>query len=148
MSEQQLAHAIRILAVDAIESAQSGHPGMPLGMAEIATVLWREFLQHQPSDPNWFNRDRLVVSNGHGAMLLYAALYLRGYAITLNDLKAFRQLGSKTPGHPELDQDMGVETTTGPLGQGFANAVGMAMAEQILAQQYNQPGFKLVDHDT
>ncbi len=143
-----LANAIRFLSVDAVEQAQSGHPGMPLGMADIATVLWQRFLKHNPKNPHWFNRDRFVLSNGHGSMLLYSLLHLSGYAVSLNDLKQFRQLHSKTPGHPEYKQTPGVETTTGPLGQGLANAVGMAIAEKILGQQFNDTLTTLVDHYT
>lgn len=143
-----LAKALRFLSVDAVEKAQSGHPGMPLGMADIATVLWKKYLKHNPNNPRWFNRDRFVISNGHGSMLLYALLHMSGYALTLEDLKQFRQLGSKTPGHPEHEITAGVETTTGPLAQGLANAVGMALAEKGLAAQFNRPNFPLVDHYT
>lgn len=142
-----LAHAIRFLSIDAVERAQSGHPGMPLGMADIATVLWTKFLKHNPKNPLWFNRDRFVLSNGHGSMLLYSLLHLTGYAVDIEELKNFRQLNSKTPGHPEYSHTPGVETTTGPLGQGLANAVGMALAEKILAARFNQ-SFALVDHFT
>lgn len=142
-----LAHAIRFLSIDAVEVAQSGHPGMPLGMADIATVLWKKFLRYNPKNPLWFNRDRFVLSNGHGSMLLYALLHLTGYALSIEELKHFRQLHSKTPGHPEFSHAPGVETTTGPLGQGLANAVGMAIAEKILAARFNQTQI-LVDHDT
>lgn len=145
---KELANAIRMLSIDAINEAQSGHPGMPLGMADIATVLWKKFLKHHPKNPHWFNRDRFILSNGHGSMLLYALLHLTGYTLSLDELKQFRQLNSKTPGHPELGHTPGVETTTGPLGQGLANAVGMAIAEQVLAQQYNREGYPLVDHYT
>lgn len=144
----ELAKAIRMLSVDAVEKAQSGHPGMPLGMADIATVLWQKFLKHSPSNPYWFDRDRFVLSNGHGSMLLYSLLHLTGYALTIEDLQQFRQLHSKTPGHPEHTDTPGVETTTGPLGQGLANAVGMAIAEKVLATQFNKPGFELVNHHT
>lgn len=144
----ELASAIRILSVDAVEQAQSGHPGMPLGMADIATVLWTKFLKHNPQNPHWFNRDRFVLSNGHGSMLLYSLLHLTGYNLSLEDLKHFRQLNSKTPGHPELGHTPGVETTTGPLGQGLANAVGMALAERVLATHFNHDQFNLVDHYT
>ena len=143
-----LANAIRFLSVDAVEQAQSGHPGMPLGMADIATVLWQQFLKHNPKNPYWFNRDRFVLSNGHGSMLLYALLHLSGYALPISELKQFRQLHSKTPGHPEYSHTPGVETTTGPLGQGLANAVGMAIAEKILAAQFNDELSDLVDHHT
>lgn len=145
---KQLANAIRFLSVDAIQKANSGHPGMPLGMADIATVLWREFLKHNPSDSKWCDRDRFIISNGHGSMLLYSLLHLTGYALTIDDIKNFRQLHSKTPGHPEVDCTPGVETTTGPLGQGLANAVGMALAEKNLAEQFNRPELKIIDHYT
>jgi transketolase len=145
---KELASALRILSVDAVDKAQSGHPGMPLGMADIATVLWKKFLKHHPKNPHWFNRDRFVLSNGHGSMLLYSLLHLTGYNLPLEELKQFRQLHSKTPGHPEYDHTPGVETTTGPLGQGLANAVGMALAEQVLASQFNKEGLPLVDHYT
>ena len=145
---REMALAIRFLSVDAVEQAQSGHPGMPLGMADIATVLWKKFLKHNPHNPYWFNRDRFVLSNGHGSMLLYAVLHLTGYAVSLDELKRFRQLHSKTPGHPERLETPGVETTTGPLGQGLANAVGMALAEKILAAQFNRNQHVLVDHYT
>ena len=148
ISNNSIANAIRFLSVDAIQKANSGHPGMPLGMADIATVLWREFLRHNPNNPKWLNRDRFVLSNGHGSMLLYSLLHLTGYALTIDDIKSFRQLHSKTPGHPEVDFTPGVETTTGPLGQGLANAVGMALAEKNLAAQFNRPEFDLIDHYT
>ncbi|MGE0356841.1 MAG: transketolase [Burkholderiales bacterium] len=143
-----LANAIRALAMDAVQKANSGHPGMPMGMAEIAEVLWRRFLRHNPANPAWPDRDRFVLSNGHGSMLQYALLHLTGYAVTLEDLKAFRQLHSRTPGHPEVGVTPGVETTTGPLGQGLANAVGMALAERLLAAEFNRPGHTVVDHQT
>jgi transketolase len=142
------ADALRFLAADAVELAQSGHPGAPLGMADIADTLWRGHLRHNPFDPHWINRDRFVLSNGHGSMLLYALLHLTGYDLPIAELKRFRQMGSKTPGHPEVDVTPGVETTTGPLGQGFANAAGMALAEKMLAAQFNRPGFDLIDHHT
>src|SRR6478609_2127660 len=147
-SRRELANAIRFLAADAVEQAKSGHPGMPMGMADIAEVLWNDYLRHNPNNPNWFNRDRFVLSNGHGSMLHYALLHLSGYEMSIDDLKAFRQLESKTPGHPENFMTPGVETTTGPLGQGFANAVGMALAEKLLAQRFNRPEFEVVDHHT
>jgi len=147
-SRRDLANAIRFLAIDAVEAAKSGHPGMPMGMADIAEVLWNDFLRHNPNNPSWFNRDRFVLSNGHGSMLQYALLHLSGYDLSIDDLKAFRQLESKTPGHPENFMTPGVETTTGPLGQGFANAVGMALAEKLLAQRFNRPEFEVVDHHT
>ena len=145
---RQLCDALRVLAIDAVEAAQSGHPGMPMGMAEIAEVLWRGFLKHNPADPGWPDRDRFVLSNGHGSMLLYALLHLTGYALPLEELKRFRQLHSKTPGHPEVGVTPGVETTTGPLGQGLANAVGMALAEQLLAAEFNRPAHAVVNHRT
>jgi len=144
----ELANAIRALAMDAVQRANSGHPGMPMGMADIAEVLWNDYLSHNPSDPAWFNRDRFVVSNGHGSMLLYAVLHLSGYKLPMEELKNFRQLHSKTAGHPEHGHTPGVETTTGPLGQGLANAVGMALAERLLAASFNRDGFPLVDHHT
>jgi transketolase len=147
-SDSELANSIRALAMDAVEAARSGHPGMPMGMAEIAVALWRRHLRHNPANPAWPNRDRFVVSNGHGSMLLYSLLHLTGYPLPIEELKRFRQLGSKTPGHPEYGYAPGVETTTGPLGQGFANAVGMALAEELLAAQFNRPGFDIVDHHT
>jgi len=142
------ANAIRMLAVDAVQQANSGHPGMPMGMADIATVLWTRHLRHNPTNPQWPNRDRFVLSNGHGSMLLYALLHLTGYDLTMDDLKGFRQLHSRTPGHPEVGITPGVETTTGPLGQGLANAVGMALAEQMLAVDFNVDGHAIVDHHT
>jgi transketolase len=144
----ELCNALRVLSIDAVEAAKSGHPGMPMGMAEIAEVLWRGYLKHNPADPHWPDRDRFVLSNGHGSMLLYALLHLTGYALPLEELKRFRQLHSKTPGHPEVGVTPGVETTTGPLGQGLANAVGMALAEQLLAAEFNRPGHLIVDHRT
>ena len=144
----ELANAIRALAMDAVQKANSGHPGMPMGMADIAQVLWRKYMRHNPANPAWFNRDRFILSNGHGSMLQYAVLHLTGYDLPMEQIKAFRQLHSKTPGHPEYGVTPGVETTTGPLGQGLANAVGMAIAENILADEFNRPGFKLVDHHT
>jgi transketolase len=143
-----LANAIRFLSIDAVNKANSGHPGAPMGMADIATVLWREFLKHNPKNPGWFNRDRFVLSNGHGSMLLYSLLHLSGYKLSINDIKKFRQLNSLTPGHPECDITPGVETTTGPLGQGLANGVGMALAEKNLAAEYNKPGNTIIDHNT
>ncbi|MGH8724572.1 MAG: transketolase, partial [Burkholderiales bacterium] len=147
-SEAELANSLRALAMDAVEAAKSGHPGMPMGMAEIAVALWKRHLRHNPANPGWANRDRFVLSNGHGSMLLYSLLHLTGYALPIGELKRFRQLGSKTPGHPERGCAPGVETTTGPLGQGIANAVGMALAERLLAAQFNRPGHDLVDHFT
>ncbi len=147
-SRRDLANAIRFLAMDAVEAAKSGHPGMPMGMAEIAEVLWNDFLRHNPNNPKWFNRDRFVLSNGHGSMLQYALLHLSGYDLPIEELKNFRQLHSRTAGHPEFGHTPGVETTTGPLGQGFANAVGLALAEKLLAQRFNRPEFDVVDHTT
>ena len=147
-SDSELANALRALAMDAVETAKSGHPGMPMGMAEIAVALWGRHLKHNPGNPAWANRDRFVLSNGHGSMLLYALLHLTGYDLPMAELKRFRQLGSKTPGHPEVGHTPGVETTTGPLGQGVANAVGMALAEKLLAAHFNRPGLDIVDHHT
>jgi len=144
----QLANALRMLAADAVEAAKSGHPGMPLGMAEIAEVVWRRHLRHNPGNPSWPDRDRFVLSNGHGSMLLYALLHLTGYDLPIGELKRFRQLHSKTPGHPEVGLTPGIETTTGPLGQGLANAVGMALAEKLLAARFNRDGHAIVDHRT
>lgn len=148
MSNRKLANAIRILSVDAIQKANSGHPGAPMGMADIAEVVWRHHLRHNPKNPQWLNRDRYVQSNGHGSMLLYSLLHLTGYDLSMNDIREFRQLHSRTPGHPEYGYTPGVETTTGPLGQGVANAVGMAIAEKALAAEFNKPGFDIVDHHT
>ena len=136
----QLANAIRFLSVDAVQKANSGHPGAPMGMAEMAEVLWTKFLRHNPANPKFYNRDRFILSNGHASMLLYSLLHLTGYNLSIEDLKNFRQLHSKTPGHPEYGYTDGVETTTGPLGQGIANAVGMALAEKILAAEFNKDG--------
>jgi transketolase len=147
-SRRELANGIRALAMDAVQKAKSGHPGMPMGMADIAEVLWNDYLKHDPAEPKWADRDRFVLSNGHGSMLLYALLHLTGYALPVDELKRFRQLHSKTPGHPEYGMTPGVETTTGPLGQGLANTVGMAIAEKSLAARFNRPGFKVVDHHT
>ncbi|MDC1387711.1 transketolase [Gammaproteobacteria bacterium] len=145
---KDLANAIRFLSIDAVQAAKSGHPGMPMGMADIAVALWKYNLKHNPSNPTWFNRDRFVLSNGHGSMLLYSLLHLTGYNLSIEDIKNFRQLGSKTPGHPELDLDIGIETTTGPLGQGLGNAVGMALAEKMLAARFNKPDLSPIDHFT
>ncbi len=144
----RMANAIRHLAMDAVQKANSGHPGMPMGMADIAVALWDQHLKHNPSDPQWLNRDRFVLSNGHGSMLLYSLLHLSGYDLPISELKNFRQLHSKTPGHPEFGITPGVETTTGPLGQGISNAVGMALAEKLLAAEFNRPGFDIIDHYT
>ena len=148
VSRQQCANAIRALSMDAVQKAKSGHPGAPMGMADIAEVLWNDYLQHNPGNPNWFNRDRFVLSNGHGSMLLYSLLHLTGYDLPIEELQQFRQLGSKTPGHPEYGYTPGVETTTGPLGQGLANAVGMAIAERTLAAQFNREGHAVISHHT
>jgi transketolase len=147
-SRRDLANAIRALSMDAVQQANSGHPGMPMGMADIAEVLWNDFLRHSPANPRWHNRDRFVVSNGHGSMLLYSLLHLSGYPLSMDEIRNFRQLGFHTAGHPEYAPDLGIETTTGPLGQGIANAVGMALAERCLAERYNRPGFEVVDHHT
>ncbi|RDJ00460.1 transketolase [Dyella solisilvae] len=147
-TRRELANAVRALAMDAVEQANSGHPGMPMGMADIAEVLWNDFLQHNPVNPKWFNRDRFVLSNGHGSMLQYALLHLTGYDLPMDQLKRFRQLHSKTAGHPEASETPGVETTTGPLGQGLANAVGFALAEKVLAAHFNRPGHEIVNHHT
>jgi transketolase len=143
-----LANAIRMLALDAVEAAKNGHPGMPMGMADIAEVLWNDYLRFSPTQPHWYDRDRFVLSNGHGSMLLYAVAHLTGYDLSIDEIKKFRQLGMRTAGHPERDLDIGIETTTGPLGQGLANAVGVALAERTLAAQFNQPGHAIVDHYT
>ncbi len=147
-SRRELANAIRALSMDAVQRANSGHPGMPMGMADIAEVLWRDFLKHNPGNPRWADRDRFVLSNGHGSMLLYSVLNLTGYPLALDELRNFRQLGSRTAGHPEHEIDIGIETTTGPLAQGLANAVGMALAEKKLAAEFNRPGHEIVDHHT
>ena len=147
-SRRDLANAIRALSMDAVQQANSGHPGAPMGMADIAEVLWNDYLVHNPADPDWVNRDRFVLSNGHGSMLLYSLLHLTGYELPIEEIKNFRQLHSKTPGHPEYGYAPGVETTTGPLGQGVSNAIGMALAEKILAAQFNRPGHNIVDHQT
>ncbi|HEB99447.1 MAG TPA: transketolase [Thiotrichales bacterium] len=147
-SRKELANAIRALSMDAVQKANSGHPGAPMGMADIAEVLWNDFLKHNPKNPNWYDRDRFVLSNGHGSMLIYSLLHLTGYDLSMDDIKAFRQLHSKTPGHPEYGYTPGVETTTGPLGQGITNAVGMALAERTLAAQFNREGHHIVDHYT
>ncbi|HZX92462.1 MAG TPA: transketolase [Rudaea sp.] len=148
VSRRELANAIRALSMDAVEAAKSGHPGMPMGMADIAEVLWNDFLSHNPANPNWCNRDRFMLSNGHGSMLLYSLLHLTGYDFPIDEIKRFRQLHSKTAGHPEASEFPGIETTTGPLGQGLANAVGMALAEKVLAARFNRPDLNIVDHYT
>ena len=147
-TRRALANAIRALSMDAVQAANSGHPGAPMGMADISEVLWRDFLKHNPGNPRWWNRDRFVLSNGHGSMLLYSLLHLTGYPLGIDEIKNFRQLGARTWGHPERDLDIGIETTTGPLGQGLANAVGMALAEKLLAGEFNREGLGLVDHHT
>ena len=147
-NRRELANAIRALAMDAVQEANSGHPGAPMGMADIAEVLWREVMHHNPGNPHWPNRDRFILSNGHASMLLYAVLNLTGYPLSMDEIKRFRQLGSLTPGHPEHDLPIGIETTTGPLGQGLAMSVGFALAEKILAAHFNRPDFPVVDHYT
>src|SRR5207302_2586896 len=147
-SEGELANSIRALAMDAVEKAKSGHPGMPMGMAEIAVALWTRHLRHDPARPAWPDRDRFVLSNGHGSMLQYALLHLTGYDLPMAEIRRFRQLHSKTPGHPEVGYTPGVETTTGPLGQGLANAIGLALAERLLAAEFNREGHAIVDHFT
>jgi transketolase len=145
---RNLANAVRVLSLDAVEAAKSGHPGMPMGMADMAEVLWNDFLRHNPGNPRWADRDRFVLSNGHGSMLLYSLLHLTGYPLSIDELRRFRQLGAHTAGHPERDLHLGIETTTGPLGQGLANALGMALAEKLLAAEFNRPGYPIVDHRT
>ena len=148
VTQLQAANAIRALSMDAVQKANSGHPGAPMGMADIAEVLWTQYLKHNPNNPNWADRDRFVLSNGHGSMLIYSLLHLTGYDLSIDDIKDFRQLHSKTPGHPEYGYTPGVETTTGPLGQGLANAVGMAVAEKLMAARFNKGDHTLVDHRT
>src|SRR5688500_8309916 len=147
-NDSLMANAIRALAMDAVQQANSGHPGAPMGMADIAVALWGSHLKHNPANPHWFDRDRFVLSNGHASMLIYALLHLTGYALPVQELRNFRQMHSRTPGHPEVDITPGVETTTGPLGQGLANAVGMALSEKLLAQEFNADGHQIVDHHT
>jgi len=147
-ARRALANAIRALSMDAVQAANSGHPGAPMGMADIAEVLWNDYLKHNPGNPRWVDRDRFVLSNGHASMLLYSLLHLTGYPLSIEELKNFRQLGALTAGHPEYQPEIGIETTTGPLGQGITNAVGMALAEKMLAAQFNKPGFDVVDHRT
>lgn len=147
-SRKELANAIRVLSMDAVQKAKSGHPGAPMGMADIAEVLWRDYLNHNPTNPEWVDRDRFILSNGHGSMLIYSLLHLSGYDLPIEEIKNFRQMHSKTPGHPEYGYAPGIETTTGPLGQGITNAVGMAIAEKALAAQFNREGHDIVDHHT
>ena len=147
-SRKQLANAVRALSMDAVQAANSGHPGMPMGMADIAEVLWNDYVSHNPANPDWADRDRVVISNGHGSMLIYSVLHLSGYPLPMEELRNFRQLHSKTAGHPEYGEAPGVETTTGPLGQGLANAVGMALGEKVLANRFNRDQHTLVDHYT
>ncbi len=147
-TRRELANVIRVLAMDAVQQANSGHPGAPMGMADIAEVLWRGFMKYNPANPRWWDRDRFILSNGHASMLLYALLHLTGYPVSMEELRNFRQLGSRTAGHPEHDLAMGIETTTGPLGQGLANGVGMALAEKILAAHFNRPDLAIIDHYT
>ena len=147
-SRRELANAIRAISMDAVQKANSGHPGAPMGMADIAEVLYNDFVQHNPSNPKWVDRDRFVMSNGHGSMLPYSLLHLTGYDLPMDEIKNFRQLHSKTPGHPEYGYAPGIETTTGPLGQGITNAVGMAIAEKALAARFNKDGHTVVDHNT
>ncbi|MGY8795722.1 MAG: 1-deoxy-D-xylulose-5-phosphate synthase N-terminal domain-containing protein, partial [Woeseiales bacterium] len=145
---RHLANAIRALSMDAVQAANSGHPGAPMGMADIAEVLWNDYLQHNPANPGWWNRDRFVLSNGHGSMLLYSLLHLTGYPLSIDEIRNFRQFGYRTAGHPEREAELSIETTTGPLGQGLTNAVGMALAEKHLAASFNRDGFDVVDHRT
>src|SRR3954465_11589838 len=147
-SAADIVNAIRALAMDAVQKANSGHPGMPMGRGEIREVLWRHFLRHNPENPAWPDRDRFILSNGHGSMLQYALLHLSGYDLPIEELRRFRQLHSKTPGHPEVGITPGIETTTGPLGQGISNAIGRGIAERLLAAQFNRPGHEIVDHHT
>ncbi|MGH8230584.1 MAG: transketolase, partial [Steroidobacteraceae bacterium] len=147
-TRRELANVLRVLAMDAVQQANSGHPGAPMGMADIAEVLWRDFLKHNPANPLWRDRDRFILSNGHASMLLYGLLHLTGYPLSMDDIRHFRQLGSRTPGHPEHDPPLGIETTTGPLGQGLANGVGFALAEKLLAAHFNRPELPIVDHYT
>ena len=147
-SRKKMANAIRALSMDAVQKANSGHPGMPMGMADIAEVLWNDFMRHNPKNPEWADRDRFVLSNGHGSMLLYSLLHLTGYPLSIEQIKNFRQFNQVTAGHPEREPDIGIETTTGPLGQGITNAIGMAMAEKILAAAFNKPNYEIVNHRT
>ena len=148
INSRELANAIRFLSIDAVELAKSGHPGAPMGLAEAAMVLWLDYLKHNPNNPKWLNRDRFVLSNGHASMLIYSLLHLSGYSLTIDDLKSFRQLHSATPGHPEYGETPGVETTTGPLGQGLANAVGFAIAERNLSARFNKKDIELINNKT
>ncbi len=145
---RELANAIRALSMDAVQAANSGHPGAPMGMADIAEVLWRDYLKHNPSNPQWADRDRFVLSNGHGSMLLYSLLHLTGYPLSMDEIRNFRQMGYRTAGHPEYEPELGVETTTGPLGQGITKAVGRALAEKMLAAEFNTDEHTIVDHRT
>jgi len=147
-ARRELANAIRALSMDAVQAANSGHPGMPMGMADIAEVLWNDYLKHNPGNPQWWDRDRFVLSNGHGSMLHYSLLHLSGYPLSMDEIRNFRQFGFRTAGHPERERDLAIETTTGPLGQGLTNAVGMALAEKTLAATFNRPGHEIVDHRT
>ena len=147
-TRRELANVLRVLAMDAVQQANSGHPGAPMGMADIAEVLWRDFMKYNPANPHWWDRDRFILSNGHASMLLYALLHLSGYPLGMDEITQFRQLGSRTAGHPEHELEIGIETTTGPLGQGLANGVGFALAEKILAAHFNRPGLPIVDHHT
>ena len=147
-TRRELANVLRVLAMDAVQQANAGHPGAPMGMADIAEVLWHDFLKHNPANPRWWDRDRFILSNGHASMLLYGLLHLTGYPLGMDEIRQFRQLGSRTAGHPEYDLDIGIETTTGPLGQGLANAVGFALAETLLAAHFNRPELPIVDHYT
>ncbi|MGH8207596.1 MAG: transketolase, partial [Steroidobacteraceae bacterium] len=147
-TRRELANVLRVLAMDAVQQANSGHPGAPMGMADIAEVLWRDFLKHNPANPRWWDRDRFILSNGHACMLLYALLHLTGYAVSMDEIRNFRQLGCRLAGHPEHNPDIGIETTSGPLGQGLANSVGFALAEKMLAAQFNRPELPIVDHYT
>jgi len=147
-TRRELANVLRVLAMDAVQQANAGHPGAPMGMADIAEVLWHDFLKHNPANPRWWDRDRFILSNGHASMLLYGLLHLTGYPLGMDEIRQFRQLGSRTAGHPEYDLDIGIETTTGPLGQGLANAVGFALAETLLAAHFNRPELPIVDRSS
>ena len=147
-ARRDLANAIRALSMDAVQAANSGHPGMPMGMADVAEVLWNDYLKHNPGNPEWWDRDRFVLSNGHGSMLLYSLLHLTGYPLSMDEIRNFRQFGYRTAGHPERHSELSIETTTGPLGQGVTNAVGMALAEKMLAATFNRPEHEIVNHRT